>query len=66
MNVHNEQTAITEKAEVGTVQLSRSDMLNLHKRVLDRVRKMTPEEEFRSPLCIILGLGSNKTGCPCA
>jgi len=31
----------------GTV-LSRSELLELHKRVLARVRKMTPEEGFRS------------------
>lgn len=36
------------KPDTSNVSLSRSDLLNLHKRVLDRVRKMTPDEGFQS------------------
>jgi hypothetical protein len=38
----------TEKPEAGGLSLSGNELLELHRRVLERVRKMTPDEGFRS------------------
>ena len=37
-----------KKTEANGAELSRKELLDLHKRVLSRVRKMTPEEGFQS------------------
>jgi hypothetical protein len=42
------QNLKVEKPDANGVLLSRSDLLDLHKRVLKRVRKMTPDEGFQS------------------
>ena len=48
MSNNNEHVPVSPKPETGSQPLSRSEMLDMHERILDRVRKMTPEEGFHS------------------
>jgi hypothetical protein len=44
----DEQHKKPETPAISGLMLSRNDLLELHRRALERVRKMTPEEGFRS------------------
>ncbi|HWQ91615.1 MAG TPA: hypothetical protein VN673_08085 [Clostridia bacterium] len=44
----DDESKKTETPPISGSMLSRNELLDLHKRVLERVRKMTPEEGFRS------------------
>lgn len=44
----NEQAEKAQQTGQDAVQPSRSELLELHKLVLERVRRMTPQEGFQS------------------
>jgi hypothetical protein len=44
----NEKSKKTDAAPISGSMLSRRELLELHKRALEQVRRMTPEEGLRS------------------